>query len=207
MVAQLVPLSRQKVAEASRSLAAAFFDDPTSHFLLPREESRGKWLRLIHRAGLRQVLPEGHVYAATGGDGIAGVIGLVPPGRYPLSTARFLRHIVPVILRLPTGGFALRRAVHGLQAQGMIERMHIKEPHWYVFVLGVRPERQGEGLGRALLDPALARADGDRLPTYLETTKEQNLAFYGRFGFEVVQEAGMPGGGPPIWMMLRQPVG
>jgi hypothetical protein len=30
MVAQLVPLSPQKIAEASRSLAAAFFDDPTS---------------------------------------------------------------------------------------------------------------------------------------------------------------------------------
>ena len=55
----------------------------------------------------------------------------------------------------------------------MIDRLHIKEPHWYVFVLGVRPERQGEGLGRALLDPALARADRDRLPAYLETTKEQ----------------------------------
>ena len=206
MVAQLVPLSRQMVAEASRSLAAAFFDDPTSQFLLPREESRGRWLRLIHRAGLRQVLPEGHVYAATG-DGIAGVIGLVPPGRYPLSTTRFLRHFVPIILRLPTGGFALGRAVRGLQAQGMIERMHIKEPHWYVFVLGVRPDRQGEGLGSALLDPALAQADRDRLPAYLETTKEQNLTFYGRFGFEVVREVGMPGGGPPIWMMLRRPVG
>src|SRR3990172_12058322 len=48
MAAQLVPLSRQKVAEASRSLAAAFFDDPTSRFLLPREESRDRWLRLIH---------------------------------------------------------------------------------------------------------------------------------------------------------------
>ena len=199
MVAQLVPLSRQKVAEASRSLAAAFFDDPTSHFLLPREESRGKWLRLIHRAGLRQVLPEGHVYAATGGDGIAGVIGLVPPGRYPLSTARFLRHFVPIILRLPTGGFSPGRAVRGLQAQGMIERMHIKEPHWYVFVLGVRPERQGEGLGRALLDPALARADRDRLPTYLETTKEQNLAFYGRLASKwcrrrACRAAGRPSG-------------
>ena len=206
MAAQLVPLSRQKVAEASRSLAAAFFDDPTSRFLLPREESRDRWLRLIHRAGLRHVLPEGHVYAVSG-DEVTGVIGLVPPGRYPLSTASFLRQFVPIILRLPTGGFPPGRAVRALQAQGMIERLHIKEPHWYVFVLGVCPERQGEGLGRALLDPALARADRDRLPTYLETTMERNLTFYGRFGFEVVQEVSMPGGGPPIWTMLRQPVG
>ena len=206
MVAHLVPLSPQKVPEASRSLAAAFFDDPTSRFLLPREQSRGRWLRLIHEASLRHVLPEGHVHTIDG-DAISGVIGLVPPGRYPLPGARFLRHILPIVLRLPTGGFAPGRAVRGLQAQAMIDRLHIKEPHWYVAVLGVHPDRQGEGLGRALLDPALAQADRDRLPAYLETSNERNLAFYGRFGFEVVQEAGMPGGGPPIWMMLRQPVG
>ena len=206
MAAQLVPLSPQKIAEASRSLADAFFDDPTSCFLLPREESRDRWLRLIHQASLRHVLPEGHVYAVAG-DEVTGVIGLVPPGRYPLSTARYLRHLIPIILRLPTGGFPPERALRAVQAQGLIDRLHIKEPHWYVLVLGVRPERQGEGLGRALLDPALARADRDRLPTYLETTKERNLTFYGRFGFEMVQEVSIPGGGPPVWTMLRQPVG
>ena len=206
MAAQLVPLSPQKVADASRSLATAFFDDPTSRFQFPREESRDRWLRLIHRAGLRHVLPEGHVYAVSG-DETTGVIGLVPPGRYPLSTARYLRYLLPIALRLPTGGFPPERALRAVQAQGLIDRLHIKEPHWYVFVLGVCPERQGEGLGRALLGPALARADRDRLPTYLETTKERNLTFYGRFGFEVVQEVSIPGGGPPVWTMLRQPVG
>ena len=206
MVAQLAPLSPQKIAEASRSLAAAFFDDPTSRFLLPREQSRDRWLRRIHEASLHYVLPEGHVHTIDG-DEVSGVIGVVPPGRYPLPGARFLRHLVPIILRLPTGGFPLGRAVRALQAQGMIDRLHVKEPHWYVAVLGVLPERQGEGLGRALLDPALARADRDRLPTYLETSNERNLTFYGRFGFEVMQEVSIPGGGPPIWTMLRQPVG
>ena len=206
MAAQLVPLSPQKVAEASESLAAAFFDDPTSHFLLPREDSRDRWLRLIHGASLRHLLPEKHVQAV-GGDPVAGIIGLVPPGRYPLPTSRFLRHIFPVVLRVPTGGFAFGRAMRGLQAQAMIDRMHIKEPHWYVALLGVRPDRQGEGLGRALLDPALEQADRDRLPTYLETSNERNLTFYGRFGFEVQQEVNVPGGGPPVWTMLRRPVG
>ena len=206
MVAQLVPLSPQKIAEASSSLAAAFFDDPTSRFLLPREQSRDRWLRRIHEASLHYVLPEGHVHTIDG-DEVSGVIGVVPPGRYPLPGARFLRHLVPIILRLPTGGFPLGRAVRALQAQGMIDRLHVKEPHWYVAVLGVLPERQGEGLGRALLDPALSRADRDRLPTYLETSNERNLTFYGRFGFEVMQEVSIPGGGPQVWTMLRQPVG
>src|SRR3989337_2975572 len=119
MVAQLAPWSPQKIAEASRSLAAAFFDDPTSRFLLPREQSRDRWLRLIHETSLRHVLPEGHVQTIDG-DEVSGVIGVVPPGRYPLPTTRFLRHLVPLILRLPTGGFPLGRAVRPFAAHAII---------------------------------------------------------------------------------------
>ena len=206
MVAQIVPLSPHRIPEASRSLAAAFFDDPTSRFILPREDARDRWLRLLHQATLRNVLPEGHVTAISGDD-VAGVIGAVPPERYPMPTTRFLRHLLPLLLRLPSGGISLGRALRGLQAQWMIDRMHIKEPHWYVAVLGVRPDRQGEGLGSALLDLTLSWADRDRVPTYLETSNEHNLTFYGRFGFEVAREVSIPGGGPPVWTMLRQPVG
>lgn len=187
-------------------LAAAFYDDPTSRFLLPHEESRTRWLRLVHQAHLRQIQPERHVYAVRA-NGVAGVIGIVPPGRYPLPSLRALRFFASLLWRLPSGGFPLGRAVRGIQAQRLMDRLHLRKTHWYVSVLGVHPRRQGEGLGRLLLDPTLARADRDRLPVYLETAKESNLSFYGHFGFEVEDEVEMPGGGPPIWTMLRPPVG
>jgi N-acetylglutamate synthase-like GNAT family acetyltransferase len=59
-------------------------------------------------------------------------------------------------------------------------------------------------VGGKLLAPVLARADADGLPAYLETQKEENLAFYGRHGFEVVQEVRLPSA-PPIWAMQRTP--
>ena len=37
-----------------------------------------------------------------------------------------------------------------------IESRHPREPHLYLAVVGVRPERQGQGLGSALLGPGLA---------------------------------------------------
>lgn len=187
-------------------LASSFHDDPFSRFMLPDERARPRWLRLIHHADLRQILPEGHVYTI-GGHEMAGVIGLVPPGRYPLPTVRFLRYAASLAWRLPFGGFSLGRVVRALQAHRLVDRSHVKERHWYVYLLGVHPDRQGTGLGRALLEPALALADRDRLPTYLETTKEINLGFYGRFDFESVQQVSTPGGGPPIWTMLRPPQG
>lgn len=205
MAAPVQPLRPSQLAEACRALAAAFHEDPLSRFFFPQEETRRRWLPRLHEAGLRQVLPEGHVYAVQD-EGIAGVIGLVPPGRYPLPAWRTLRLLLGIALRFPSGGLSLRRAVQGMLLTRRVEGIHPREPHWYVSVLGVEPRQQGKGLGRALLDPALARADGQRLPVYLETSNERNLSFYRHFGFEVVEEIETPGGGPPLWAMLRPPV-
>lgn len=200
------PLRRANVREASAALAAAFFEDPLTRFLLPDDGSRTRWLRFLHESHLRSILPEGHVYRVGDGE-IAGVIGVLPPDRYPMPSARTLGYLARLIWRLPSGGFPLGRVLRGLQAMRLIEKLHVQEPHWYVSVLGVQPERQGTGLGGALLSPVLSWTDRDRLPAYLETAKETNLSFYGHFGFEVIHQVDTPGGGPPIWTMLRQPVG
>ena len=58
---------------------------------------------------------------------------------------------------------------------------------------------------RWLLRPGLELCDREGLAAYLESSKESNLAFYGRFGFRVTDEVRMPGGGPPVWLMWRDP--
>ncbi len=206
MVGPMVPLTPARLLEASAALASAFYEDPSFRFLLPREETRGRWLPLLMGAGLRQVLPEGHVYTTTSED-VPGVIGLVPPGRYPLPFWRNFRFFVSVAWRPPPFGLPLRFHVRGLQALRVVERLHPRKPHWYVSVLGVHPRQQGKGLGRVLLEPALARADREGLPVYLETSKESNLSFYRHFGFEIEDEVELPGSGPPVWTMLRPPIG
>ncbi len=205
-IAPLKPLSPATLREAGATLAAAFYDDPFSRFLLPEEKTRHRWLQLLNTAGLRLALPEGHVYT-TAGAAVPGVIALVPPGRYPPPAWRTLRFLLSVAWRPPPFGPPLRSLVRGIQTLRMVERLHLREPHWYVHVLGVHPSHQGKGLGGALMQPALARADAQRVPVYLETSNERNLTFYGHFGFDVVQEVEVPGGGPPMWTMLRPPLG
>src|SRR5213078_4575676 len=64
--------------------------------------------------------------------------------------------------------------------------------------LGTDPPRQGEGIGSALLAPVLELCDRDHVPAYLESSKEQNVAFYSRHGFRVTDELHLPKG-PPVW--------
>ena len=54
---------------------------------------------------------------------------------------------------------------------------------------------------RSVLD----HCDAEGTPCYLESSKERNLAFYRRHGFEVVEEVLLPGDGPPLWTMWREP--
>ena len=77
-------------------------------------------------------------------------------------------------------------------------------PHWYLGVLGTAPDRQGQGLGRAVTAPVLAAADRVGLPAYLETATPTNLVIYRRLGFEVATEVDVPGG-PRAWLMRRDP--
>jgi ribosomal protein S18 acetylase RimI-like enzyme len=92
----------------------------------------------------------------------------------------------------------------------MVENLHKKDApkrHRYLMVLGVEPKRQGQGVGGALLQPGLELADRERVPCYLETAKEINVRFYEKHGFEVRRKIDLPRGGPPMWTMLREPIG
>ncbi|WP_329281798.1 GNAT family N-acetyltransferase [Streptomyces sp. NBC_00691] len=79
------------------------------------------------------------------------------------------------------------------------------EPHWYLAVIGADPAARGQGHGSALLRSGLARADAADMPVYLESSNPDNLPVYGHFGFAVLGEASLPGGGPTLWAMRRAP--
>ena len=53
------------------------------------------------------------------------------------------------------------------------------------------------------MNDALPRIDADGVIAYLETQKEDNLAYYRRFGFDVVTTLTPVENGPPLYAMQR----
>ena len=74
--------------------------------------------------------------------------------------------------------------------------------HWYLDTIATDPDLHGQGLGGRLLDHDLAIRDANGQASALDTHTDDNIAFYGRRGFEVVGE-GQLRGGPPVFMMFR----
>ena len=85
------------------------------------------------------------------------------------------------------------------------ETRYPRQPHYYLFLIGVDPASQGGGIGRALVETVLRECDADDLPAYLESGNERNLSFYRRLGFEATEVLKLGWRGPPMWLMRRGP--
>lgn len=187
------PPTRADRAAVILTLAAAFQDDPVMRFIFPDDADR------------RRRLPRFFAILYDG-DGAHGARWMMPgaeaatlwraPGQGHLGLVEKLRHGLPW---LRAAGLALPRA---LAVSAASDANHPAQPHWYLHIVGCRPEAQGRGFGRAAIAPGLARADADGVPAYLETANERNLPFYARIGFEVTHTWRVPDG-PPHWSLLR----
>ena len=77
---------------------------------------------------------------------------------------------------------------------------------WVQLAMGIRaPDVRGGGFGHALMTSRLDKCDREGAPAYLESSKESNVPYYMRFGFEVTGELTIPDGGPTMWQMWRRP--
>ena len=187
--------------QAAMVAARAFHDDPFFEFLEPREVRRARSLALFWRSALGALGSAGEVTGARQADGrLVGVAAGVPPGAYPLPALAQGREYVRSRASHGPRPAALRDGLRYLLA---IERAHPKDELWYLLLLVVDPAAQRGGIGALLQEPTMAIADRDGFDCYLETQKADNIPYYRRFGYEVVDELHPVRSGPPLWTMRR----
>jgi GNAT superfamily N-acetyltransferase len=195
-------LERKQTEDAGRVLSRAFWDDPAAMYVMPDDAVRAEKLTwfMSRAAAYGSLFGEVFTTAAK----VDGAAIWLPPGEWEMPEER-----------MGEAGFGELAEVLGDEGMGRFENMFghmeglhsrdVPEPHWYLFILGVDPPRQGQGVGGSLIQPILQRADADCLPCYLETMKARNVPFYRKHGFEVVVDELVPKGGPRLWTMKRQP--
>jgi ribosomal protein S18 acetylase RimI-like enzyme len=178
-------------------LAHAFRDDPGFSWVFRNEDRRlGRLEQVFAQLFRRLWLGKADPYTT---DGLAGAAVWMPPDRWEPPLSVQLRMLPGLALN------AREELLRFVRSFNFLEGKHPHEPHWYLSVLGIDPDLQGRGFGSHLMQPALRRCDQERLPAYLETATERNVALYERHGFRVTEELPLPGGGPPIWLMWRDP--
>jgi len=195
-----VRLETPKAGVLAAVLSRAFHNEPNFAYITPDERARRAVLPWFFHSAIRVSQLYGEIYTTETLDGGALWIS---PGR----VLTFVRMLGAGMLAMPfkLGWKGFSRSVNlGTRVQEVHRRL-ARRPHWYLMALGVEPSKQGQGIGGALIEPILSRADADGLPCYLETFHERNLPFYEKLGFRIEGGGHVPGGGPNFWAMMRTP--
>lgn len=198
------PLTLEDVPDAGALLGRAFCDNPAYRAILPHlsDAERARVVSRVKHGFTAAAVRWQHAHGVWVDGQMAGASLVCAPGEYPHRLSAFLWHA------WGCSRLGWRGIVNFVKADAYITKHHVREPHYYLFVLGVDPTYQRLGLGRALLGSLSDRADADGLPSYLETDKPSSVELYRSVGFHVLSEddvAGVPG--MHLWRMRRPPSG
>lgn len=198
----------EALGDVTAVLARAFEDDPMWRWALGRPDIDDRRARLgrffgalIAKVHVREQLmftADAAPRTDSRDPAVAGAAVWMPPGRWKVSLGDEAR-VAPAVL----AAFGASGTVRLLRLLAGVERLHLREPHYYLFAIGVEPTHQGRGVGAALLAPMLQRCDAERLPAYLESSTPTNLPFYRRQGF--VETGQLRFGDATVTPMRRDP--
>ena len=198
----VIPLEKKDTKKAALAVANAFFDYPSLREYFPDPASR-KWkLPWYMEHTLKSALRYGEVLTTDDGS---GVLFLLLPGHTRLTDWDYVK-----------SGFLAAPLVVGIRRYAEVsasetfladtqERLLAGRAHYYLWGVAVDPARQRTGAGTALLKKMFDRADREKMPIYLETHREANVAYYEQRGFQLIHTGTMPGDDLPFWCMLREP--
>jgi GNAT superfamily N-acetyltransferase len=194
---QALPADPADLDTLSQVIAGAFHDLPPSRWLIASPGIRRAIFPRYFRLHAEHAMACGTVH--TTADRAAVALWL-PLGEDAASQPRGYAARLAAIAGPRTDRF--------LAFDAALDQHHpASRAHHYLAVLAVRPDRQGEGIGTALLRAYHQILDRDTgAPAYLEAADLRTRRLYLRHGYVPRPDAPfyLPDGGPPMWPMWRE---
>jgi ribosomal protein S18 acetylase RimI-like enzyme len=197
----VVRLEKARYSQARQTVGKAFFDYNLMQYAAPNPQHRAPAVMSLYGALLGDCFRWGEVFVT---EDVIGAACWLPPEVSVPGLARQIRAgMLALPLRFGIAGFNRLQAYDAMAVE--LHHAYARTPHWYLSVIGVEPQYQGQGIGGALMQPILSRADAEGLPCYLETHRESNVRLYEKHGFQICTRADVPGHPFPVWAMRREP--
>jgi len=91
-------------------------------------------------------------------------------------------------LKLIFSCIGLSNVKKAMDRESKIKKFHPHEPFYYLWFIGVDPEKQNIGTGNTLLNDVIKQANLKNRSVYLETSTLRNIPWYEKFGFKIYNE-------------------
>ena len=199
-----VLLTKADAERASEVLTRAFVDDVLLRYVCPGDRRRPERTRYIIDCVVSYGMRYGQIWTTPGE--VRAVAVWMPPGTDKMTLIRAIRTGM-IWERFELGGAGFKRYSLFNRVAGEMHHRVMHGPHWYLFVIGIDPDLQGQGIGARMIRHMLARTDREDLPVFLQAPNPAVVPFYERLGFHVDGEVDLPDGCLRIRGMVRQPGG
>ncbi|MEP2988485.1 MAG: GNAT family N-acetyltransferase [Parasphingorhabdus sp.] len=197
-VANIRTVGSENVADLAAITADAFRHDPFNNWMFKSQSRKHEMFTALAK----------YVYAPRGfcqiyeenGEGQAATMWMMPGGniKEPILGLFSLMKA----FALDDGLAGMKR---GLATGKAMEIQHPKQPHIYLFTVGVKESARGRGLGRKMIEPVLEACDRTGTMVYLENSNPANERVYNSLGFEQVAMIEPMAGSEPLQAMERWP--
>ncbi|MGK2948612.1 MAG: GNAT family N-acetyltransferase [Acidimicrobiales bacterium] len=188
----------------ARIAASGFYDDPVLSWVLRDDARRLDQLLVVFGGLVDDTLPDrGTIHLVAGAS---AAFWRNPGFEHHRTASDRLEDAAANGGGADLGPFEMEELERFGVLGDVMKEHHPHEEHWYLNVVGTLPERQGRGLGSAVLRPVLEHCDAEGVPAYLESTNPRNRSLYVRHGFVVSKEIPLPDG-PTMAAMWRDPMG
>lgn len=181
-------------------LARAFHDYPEYLYLFPNEGKRQAKLVTLFTVMTRYCLRYGKVIASS--ERLEAILMYLPPPARIDGGGMVKSGAFGMLFKL--GASFLHRQNRIISIIVKARSTVIPSPHAYLFLLATDPTAQKTGHATALMRRFLERFDETGTACYLETSDEGNVGFYKRFGFDLVEEQGVPGANMTVHALVRK---
>lgn len=196
-------LTKEDIPGAVKCLKDAFKDDPLWAVVFQNDPDRENALSAFFTIPLLYGMKFGKAYATS--PEIEGVAVWVP-GKYADMSMWGMLRCGAMSYGTKMGRVSVRNlAIVSKQVGPYRKKLMKNRRYLYLMIIGISSTEQGKGLGSKLTEAVKDECDREGLHLYLETEKEENVPFYEKHGFTVLQKIVFKEFNLPMWLMDRKP--
>jgi ribosomal protein S18 acetylase RimI-like enzyme len=192
---EILPHFNTEVAELASVVTKAMLHNPIHLAIFDNAEKRSEEMQTKMFTSVLK-LPACNLFTARQEGRIVGVMNYYKPGGCQISPLKTLALLPGLSMTLGN------KLIRVLKWKSSWAKHDPKVPHYHFGPLAVLPAFQGKGIGSALLTHFCDLVDAEKVGSYLETDKEENVGLYEKFGFKVVEEETIFG--VTNWFMWRE---
>ena len=155
--------------------------DPNSiNFIVKQDENRSERIRILMEYLFEDSMASGEVLLSNNRNACILV-------KYPHTekkTWKWLKWQFKLVFQV----IGIKNIFKILKRLSRLKKHHIKDPYIHPVIMGAKSEVNGLGIGVRLIRQLIDHYPNNELPIIIETTTDENLRIYNRFGFEVFKK-------------------